>query len=60
MGAVPKRRISRGRRNRRRTHIKLVLPSLVECSYCHELKRPHHVCPHCGVYRGRQVVEVEE
>ena len=27
-----------------------------ECPNCGELKRPHHVCSHCGYYDGREVV----
>ena len=33
-------------------------PTLVECSHCGELKRPHHICPACGHYKGREIVEV--
>ena len=32
---------------------------LVPCPQCHELRRPHHVCPNCGTYRGRKVIEVK-
>jgi len=28
----------------------------MECANCGELKRPHHVCPACGYYDGREVV----
>ncbi|HXI03724.1 MAG TPA: 50S ribosomal protein L32 [Candidatus Saccharimonadales bacterium] len=55
----PKRRHSRARRNRRRAHDALTSPSLSECSNCHEPKMPHRVCPHCGFYKGRAVIEVE-
>ena len=27
-----------------------------ECGNCGELKRPHHVCPHCGYYDRREVI----
>ncbi len=37
-----------------RTH-KASVPALVECPQCHQPKRPHHVCPTCGTYRGREV-----
>jgi large subunit ribosomal protein L32 len=34
--------------------------NLVECKHCRELKMPHHVCPSCGMYNGRQVIVIEE
>ncbi len=55
----PKRRHSKSRKNRRRAHDALTAPSLSECTNCHEQKLPHRVCPHCGYYKGRAVIEVE-
>jgi len=60
MGAVPKRKISRGRRNRRRSHSALTLPHLVLCPKCHRLALPHRVCSACGTYRGSQVLPESE
>ncbi|NLM97274.1 MAG: 50S ribosomal protein L32 [Halanaerobiaceae bacterium] len=54
--AVPKRKTSKARKRKRRTHWKLNTPNLVECPQCHELKRPHRVCPSCGYYKGEEVV----
>ena len=54
--AVPKRRTSKTRRNKRRAHWKLALPGLVKCSQCHETKMAHRVCPGCGHYKGKEVV----
>jgi large subunit ribosomal protein L32 len=59
MGALPKRKISKGRRDRRRSHLALKKLRLVPCPQCRELRLPHHVCPSCGSYKGVQVVEVE-
>ena len=56
----PKRRHSKARRNRRRAHDHLIPRSLAECPHCHEMKLAHQACPHCGYYRGREVVLVEE
>ncbi len=56
--AVPKKRTSRSRRDMRRSHHALPQPARVECSNCGEPKPPHHVCPACGHYRGREVVKV--
>ncbi|MGP3777734.1 50S ribosomal protein L32 [Halanaerobium saccharolyticum] len=53
--AVPKKRTSKTRKRKRRTHKKLSAPSLVECSNCHEKILPHHVCPECGHYDGKKV-----
>ncbi len=55
--AVPKKKISRSRRDMRRSHDSLKASTHEECPSCGELKRPHHVCPSCGQYNGREVVE---
>jgi large subunit ribosomal protein L32 len=56
----PKRRHSKARGAKRRTHDTLTPVVLAECPQCHEPKLSHQVCPHCGYYRGRQVREVKE
>ena len=53
--AVPKRKTSKSVRNMRRSHHALKPASRAECPNCGELKRPHHVCPACGHYDGREV-----
>lgn len=58
--AVPKRKVSRARRDKRRSNVwKLSAPALSKCTQCGELKMPHRVCPVCGYYKGREVVKVE-
>ncbi|MGH9720544.1 MAG: 50S ribosomal protein L32 [Bryobacteraceae bacterium] len=56
----PKRRHSNARRGKRRAHDSLKKTALAECPNCHEPKLPHRVCPSCGQYKGREVVEVAE
>ena len=58
--AVPKRKMSKARRDRRRANWKLSFPVMVECLQCHELKMPHRVCTECGYYDGKQVIAVAE
>lgn len=60
MPPLPKRKLSKGRRDRRRSHLALRAQNLTECPNCHNLRRPHHVCPNCGYYQGDEVVEVEK
>ncbi|MBO8126709.1 MAG: 50S ribosomal protein L32 [Firmicutes bacterium] len=55
--ANPKRKSSKARGAKRRTHWKVEAPNLVECPQCHEPKLPHMACPSCGYYAGRKVVE---
>jgi large subunit ribosomal protein L32 len=54
--AVPKKKISKSRRDMRRAHEALTAPAHVECPNCGETKRPHHICSACGYYDGREVV----
>ena len=57
--AVPKKRMSKSKGRMRRAHDALVAPNLSPCPQCKEPKEPHRVCPSCGHYRGRQIVQVE-
>ena len=54
--AVPFRKVSKTRKNMRRTHYKIAANGLVKCSNCGEMIRPHRACPKCGYYKGEQVV----
>ena len=56
--AVPKKKVSKSRRNMRRAHDSLRVTGSVECPNCGELKLPHHVCSSCGYYKDREVLEV--
>lgn len=58
--ALPKRKISKARRNKRRSHHALNAPNLIECPQCSELKLPHRICPNCGYYKGKEIIPVEE
>ena len=55
--AVPKRKYPKARQGKRRSHDHLILTGLVPCPQCHSMRRPHHVCPVCGTYQGRTVIE---
>jgi len=59
MGALPKRKIAKARRGKRRSHIGLSSPPRDFCPQCHSPKLPHHVCLTCGSYAGREVIEIK-
>lgn len=54
--AVPKRRTSSARRDKRRAQHRAPKARLNECPRCHSPRLPHRVCPTCGTYAGRQVI----
>lgn len=60
--AVPKKKKSRMRRNRRRAeNMKITnVRAMALCPACGAPMVPHRACGNCGKYRGRQVIEVEE
>jgi len=59
--AVPKRRNPRSRRNARRAnHDRVSPPNVIPCPNCGETMIPHRVCPACGHYAGREVIEIVE
>lgn len=57
--AVPKRKTSKARRDKRRANWKLAVPGMVKCPQCHAFKLPHRVCEECGYYKNKEVVKVE-
>lgn len=52
----PKRRHSKTRGRKRRTHYTATSPSIGSCPNCGEKKLNHRVCPSCGFYDGRSVI----
>jgi len=57
---VPQRKVSKSRRDKRRTNDNLRPPDWVDCPDCGETMQRHRACPQCGKYKGRQVVEIVE
>ena len=58
--AVPKRKISKARRDKRRSSVwKLDPPALSKCSNCGVLTPPHKVCGECGYYKGKEIIKKE-
>jgi len=60
MTPLPKRKVSSGRRDRRRAHDALKARNVVVCSNCGETRLPHRVCPNCGHYQGREILDMTE
>lgn len=58
MAALPKRKSSSGRRDRRRLQDKLATPAMSVCPKCKKTKRPHFACTYCGYY-GKSTKKVE-
>ena len=56
MGAQPKKRTSRSKRDSRRSHDRANFGAIILCSHCRRPHISHHVCPQCGYYAGREVV----
>jgi len=58
--AVPKRKVTKSKRDQRRAHDRLDAPTYIEDPDTGELKRPHHIDLKTGIYRGRQVIEPKD
>lgn len=56
--AVPKRRQTASRRDKRRTHDGLRKPAVTECPQCGTPKLAFTVCKTCGFYRKREVLDI--
>ncbi len=57
---VPKRKVSRARRNKRRSQDSLTRSFPGICPQCNQPKPVHRACPKCGYYKGKKVIAVKE
>ena len=57
--AVPKRKVSKARRNSRKATWTAAAPTLVECPHCKAQIKAHTVCGACGYYNGKEVIAVK-
>lgn len=55
--AAPKSKTSKSKSKMRRGANRWSAPSLQSCPECGQAVPGHIACPHCGFYRGRQVVQ---
>ncbi len=58
--AVPKRKTSKSRRNKRRSHHSLVAANVIEDKKSGEYRLSHHLDLKTGMYKGRQVLDPKE
>ena len=54
---TPKQRHTKSRRNRRRSHHALKKQAIFVCPKCGQPVLPHQVCPNCGFYNGREIID---
>jgi len=57
--AVPKKKTSKARRNKRRAQWKIEMPGITNCPQCGNVKLQHRACRKCGQYNKRQVLKIE-
>ena len=55
--AVPKRKTSKSRRNKRRSHHSIDAVNIVEDKKSGEYRLSHHIDLKTGIYNGKQILE---
>ena len=58
--AVPKRKTSKSRRNKRRSHHRIKSANIIEDKKSGEYRLSHHIDLKTGVYNGRQVIDLKK
>lgn len=56
---VPKRKLSRKRRDQRSANKGLKIKTLTACQTCKAPTMPHQVCVECGYYKGSKVLRTK-
>tara|TARA_Y100000590_G_scaffold278194_1_gene312267 strand:- start:21 stop:200 length:180 start_codon:yes stop_codon:yes gene_type:complete len=55
--AVPKRKTSKSRRNKRRSHHRISFSNVIEDKKSGEFRLSHHIDLKTGLYNGKQILE---
>ena len=55
--AVPKRKTSKSRRNKRRSHHKISSMNVIEDKKSGEFRLSHHIDLKTGMYNGKQILD---
>ena len=55
--AVPKRKTSKSRRNKRRSHHRLSSINIIEDKKSGEFRLSHHIELKTGIYNGKQILD---
>jgi large subunit ribosomal protein L32 len=58
--AEPKKRLTSSRSGSRQSHDAITLQNLRYCSHCKSKIVPHRVCPTCGYYKGKKMIELKD
>ena len=53
---VPKRKVSRARRDKRQANKGIEPHLVINCSHCQAPSLPHQVCEACGYYKGNKIM----
>lgn len=56
--ALPARHHSRSRVNKGRSHMALKPLNLIKCPHCNRNILSHRVCPYCGYYKDKEMIDV--
>jgi len=56
---LPKKKQSKRKKRQRRSHDALTRTGIIMCSNCGQPSLPHRVCPNCGHYNGKKIVDIE-
>ncbi|GBD11496.1 50S ribosomal protein L32 [bacterium HR23] len=57
MPPLPKKQLSKSKQRKRAAHYRMAPKAVVPCPHCRQPRLAHHVCPSCGMYKGRKVLE---
>jgi len=57
--AVPKRKVSKSRRDSRSSNKGLKVKAITVCQTCNSPVLPHQVCKECGHYKGVKILKTK-